>query len=375
MKPIRYNRVPRMLRFRFGWVGAESAFTLVEMLVSMAILTMVMVMMVSMVDQTSITWRNTTSRIEQFRDARTCFEAITRCLSQATLNTYLDYLDENNAPRTSANSATFTPARYARQSELRFISGPMSDLDPGISASSPTHGVFFVAPFGFVNDSNTYGGLDTLLNTWGFFVAFGPDQSMPTILSDIFKTDTQKRYRFRLMELMSPSESMPLYKYTAGHGDYADRTWFTDLFAAKSPPVYALAENIIALIILPKLTKSDEDHLRNTGIISASTPVGTALAPQYKYDSTDTKSIAALNPKNQLPSTIQVTMVAVDEASFARYQKGTTMPDLGLSGLFQNASSYDDDLASLEKTLVDAKLNYKIFTTTVALKGAKWSFE
>lgn len=357
--------------------GAATAFTLVEMLVSVVILSLVMVLLVSVLNQTSTIWRSTTSRVEQFRDARICFEAITRRLSQATLNTYLDYLDANNAPRTAGNAATFTPARYARQSELRFISGSMKDLDPTNSAKRPAHGVFFVAPFGFVNDSANYGGLGTLLNTWGYFIEFDKDPSLPTssAISTLFQTDVQKRYRFRLMELMAPAENMPLYKYTAGNGSYTGHEWYTDLFSVAPPPVHTLAENIIALIILPKLTNSDEDNLKTHNIIPADTATGTALAPKYGYDSTSSSNNAALNPKNQLPPILQVTMIAVDEASFARYQRGTIMPDLGLSGLFQDATNYDVDLATLQKTLLTAKLNYKVFTTNIAIKEARWSRE
>ena len=93
----------------------------------MAIIILLLLVLVGMVNQTSNIWRGTTGRIEQFRQARDGFEAMTRRLSQATLNTYLDYVDASGNPRSSAsmapNLASFVPARYVRQSELRMLSG------------------------------------------------------------------------------------------------------------------------------------------------------------------------------------------------------------------------------------------------------------
>src|SRR5437867_2293961 len=79
-------------------------FTLVEVMVSMAILVLLLLVLVSITDATRKTWSYTSSKIEQFQDAREAFESITRKLSQATLNTYWDY------------DNPLTPTRYLRQS-------------------------------------------------------------------------------------------------------------------------------------------------------------------------------------------------------------------------------------------------------------------
>ena len=121
------------------WRSAPSAFTLVELLVSMTIVLLLLVVLVGMVNLTSSLWRGTNGHIEQFRQARAGFDSLTRRLSQSTLNTYLDYVDANGRPRTSVAStadtvAAFVPDHYARQSELRFISGPGL---AGTTASAP----------------------------------------------------------------------------------------------------------------------------------------------------------------------------------------------------------------------------------------------
>ncbi len=125
------------------------------------------------------------------------------------------------------------------------------------------------------------------------------------------------------MELVAPAEMFTLYseegKKAGGNAEYNDASWFqsavdgTAPFTSSKRPVRVLAENIVALILLPKLS-SQED------------PKGTKLAPQYSYNSLTKNSDPAINSKNQLPPIVQVTMVAVDETSFARLQKGTRRP-------------------------------------------------
>src|SRR5688572_4390908 len=103
----------------------RSGFTLVELLVSTTVLTLIVMMLVQITDRTASMWRYTSGKIEQFSSARDGFEALTRQVGQATLNTYYDYYDASGNPRTVANAATFRPDKYGRQSELRFIAGSM----------------------------------------------------------------------------------------------------------------------------------------------------------------------------------------------------------------------------------------------------------
>ena len=320
----------------------------------MAVLTLLLVVMLSMLNVTSSMWTRTRGKIEQFRDARDAFEAMTRRISQATLNTYWDYLDASGSARTPANSATFTPARYARQSELRFISGPAAGL---MSTLGPTHAIFFQAPLGVVADeAGAYGGLQYLLNTWGFYIEYADD----TALRPPFVT-TPPRTRFRLMELTQPSEAMTLYSYTSGAPSYAGKGWFTDAWNATPPPVHVLAENVIALVLLPKLTPKED-------------PTGITLSPNYVYDSTAINPDAKINPKNQLSPVVQMTMIAIDELSANRMTAAdNTGLQAELASLFRDASQFDSDLRGLEAYLIGQKINYLISTTNISIKGAKWS--
>jgi len=351
-------------------ISVFPGFTLVELLVSMAILSMLLVVMASMVTQTSTAWRSTKGKIEQFRQARDAFEAMSRRVSQSTLNTYFDYQDASGNTRTTNNSATFVPARYARQSELRFISGPGLAGTATSTPPRPTHSIFLLAPLGVVDNSTNYGGLQNLLNTWGYYVEYADDsQFLPAFLTSL------KRNRFRLMELMQPSETMSLYTYTSGNSTYTNRAWFTDALATSPPPVHVLAENVIALVLLPKLSAEDIAAL-------GSSYSDASLSPNYTYDSTTTSADANLNPKNQLPPVVQMTVVAIDELSAKRIgAAGMDGINTTLNGLFTTAGSTIDptvagfakDLKTLEAYLIQKHINYRIFTTDISIKGAKWS--
>ncbi len=370
-------------------------FTLVEVLVSIAIVSVMLIALMTMVAQISNTWLFATNRASQFTEARNGFESITRRLSQATLNTYMDYVSvsgNNVTYRSSlsaANTASFVPNSYARASELRFISGPNLAGSNSSTPVRPSHAVFFQAPLGFASDQTDFGGLSNLLNTWGYYIEFNSDiANAPTFVSSL--STFVPRYRFRLVEMMEPSESLSVYKYTNGNvgltsSQPSGMNWFTDPLNAGSYS-RVLAENIVALVITPKLSPQDQ---------IAAAPGGTGgdglLAPNYSYDSTSTGQAQSapnatvagiLNSRNQLPPLIQVTMVAVDETSYKRFQgTSTTAPDLGLGTLFQTVGDttnpsnpgYAQDLQTLENTLQAQKLNYRVFSTTISVKSAKWS--
>ena len=335
----------------------RQAFTLVELLISTVLLVTLLLILVSMINQTSGVWRFTTNKVEQFSRAQNAFDAITRRLSQATLNTYWDY-DSPNAP-----------TKYIRQSDLRFISGSAQALTGGTASSPntpttrPGHGIFFQAPLGY-SDAADFRGLENLLNSWGYYIDFSSDSQTRPAFLDSLNPKLPLRYRYRLMELMQPSNKLAIYSAPTSNG-WTGTGWFTGALSATPSQVHVLAENVVALVLLPKLSPKEDS-------------TGTALAPEYSYDSTVTNGNAALNPFNQLPPLVQVTLVALDDLSAGRVANGEQAPDLGISGLFDpnspnSASNYQADLAKLQGTLAAKKLNYRIFSTQVVLRAAKWS--
>jgi len=310
--------------------GRTGGFTLVELLVSMTFLTILTLFLVSFTTQTGNIWRGTTGKIEQFSQARDAFESLTTRLSQATLNTAWDYDNPN------------TPTKYLRKSDLRF------KCQPGLVNS---HETFFQAPFGYSENSG-YTGLENLLNTWGYYIDFNKDPNRPSFL-----TGLPDHYRFRLMEYMEPSENLKVYTDPAN--------WLPATIGLRSTNSHVIAENVIALVLLPKLSPQEDS-------------TASQLAPGYGYDSTTDGPNGTdknFNTRNQLPPIVEVTMVAIDEASALRLSSGATAPDFGLGALFKDSSPLQRkaDLKTLQDNLVSKKANFRVFTSDVAIRGAKWS--
>jgi uncharacterized protein (TIGR02599 family) len=350
----------------------------VEIMVASAVMVMLLPVLFWMVTSASKNWSTSKDKAGAFREARDGFESMSRTISQATLNTYMDFVDSQGNTRFSsnANSTNFIPASYTRQSELRFISGPKLIGDISSTPARPTHALFFQGPLGMVTNQASYTGLENLLNTYGYYLEFNADSNRPSFISS---TTPPPRYRFRLMQLMEPSENLSLYKYTAANPglkstDANGTNWFGDPLASANSRI--LAENILALILLPQLARKDEAPFTNN-----TTPLGTALAPGYTYDTT-TNNLAnpALNPHNQLPPQVQITMVALEESSYARIQGASSTVPTGIATAlnnapFTNSADYSKDLASLTAALQALRpaVGYRVFTTTVAIKAAKWS--
>lgn len=382
----------------------SSAFTLVEVMVAAGIVVVLMVVLLGMTDQTQRLVKATSSKVEQFQEARAAFEAMTRRLSQATLNSFWDY---------TYSPSTGVPNGYARHAELRFVSGSMTSIVGPNHPEWPGHGVFFQAPLGMVESTGVtaqqkhspdLGAMDHLMNSWGYFVEVGIDPNQYNQYPAFLSTAVTPRKRYRLMELMEPSEKMSVYK---NQSDTNKRLWYSQSIdpakftPTKPRPVRVLAENVVALILLPRLSLADERTINQ----NPTTPP--VLAAKYLYDSTQTGTYnerksddltnnnPLLNTKNQLPPVVQVIMVAIDEPSARRLEDlyGTdtylgigTNPDpkTGKS-LFTDPASLNDningtagDLTRFQNLLSSSqtpniRASYRVFSSNVTIKGAKWS--
>jgi len=344
---------------------ARAAFTLIELMVSMAVLAIIMIISVQVLGQTQKTWRQGVSRLEQFREARMAFDSITQNLRQAGLNTYLTYKYNDGSTPTVPASKDETPKQYIRQSELQFITGPVATLLPGSPGGAlVTHAVFFQARLG-VSDRDGYEALNRLLCGRGYFIMQGNDDAYrPAPVS-------QRRTRFRLWEYRPPSEENTVYSAAPGK-------WFSDAVngavstsdstdhPANTRPV---AENIIALILSPQVTSQDT---------ASSGKKVTWIAPEYFYDSTQMGNVSSDNPQGTqhlLPPIMMVTMVAIDEVSARLLDEEYhgTLPQLVPAGSFAHADSFQADLKALEEKLQEEKLNYRVFSAAIPMRNSKWS--
>lgn len=346
---------------------ASPGFTLLEVLVASAVITLIFAMLVSMTDQTQKLVRSTAGKVEQFREARNAFDSMTRRISQATLNTYWEYAYRTEYQTLAGKQVPVrVPDRYQRGSELRFRTGPMVELTRGKGPNDSvqtTHGVFFQAPNGHVEDPSKFGALDHLLNSWGYFIEFGTDEcSMPPCVVG----RVEPRKRFRLMEFMEPAEKLRVYSHQAPRVT----EWFAPLLAYKDRPVRTIAENIVGLVIMPRLDRTTEEARR-------ALRKSVTLAPGYRYDSTTSSADPELNPKNQLPPVLQITMVAVDEESARRMSAANEKHPTGgidFGQFFRKPETYESDLSAFEQHLSNQhRAAYRVFTTNVSIRGAKWS--
>jgi len=377
-----------------------AAFTLIELLVSITFLVILMLVVTQVIGIVQRSWVRANSRVSQFREARRAFDTISRNLSQATLNTYW----ANNLQQISSDAlgqAIQSPTSYKRQSELHFICGPTSQILPQAAGNNyPGHAIFFQAPLGMVR-FDTNGTVTNLLCGRGYFVELGSDQAYrPTFLGqEPYLTIVPVKSRLRLMEYSPTAEMNRIYDsaYRTNPGDI--RQWYQNpASGALANEVQnggndktsttgryftrPIAENILALIISPQM-----ENTSASGTVAASVY---AIAPNYLYDSalvgTATSSTSPQGTQHLLPPLLKITMIALDERS-GDFMSSTVNSAVqskvlqGLNGLFSSASNYTADLegtpdspGALKTLLLGAKLNYRVFTTTIALKQARWSF-
>jgi uncharacterized protein (TIGR02599 family) len=386
---------PNLKKGPFGCVFAGNqkaqGFTLVEMMVSMSLLMVLMMVIFSAISLASNTNKRVSADVVSFFDASTAFANMTRKLSMATLNTYLDYYPDQSGEDPEP------PQTYIRKSKLHFvisrIGGNGSEALSGANSDeNPTFGVFFQAPIGYTEtggDAVDYSRLNNLLNACGYYVQFGDDQPyMPQeILRLLPNARDRRRYRYRLMEFIQPSENLSAYSTSVAQGN--PFAWYKDPIRINNESinsddrrvVHPIADNIIALILVPKVASIDAQAGRSA-----------TIAPTYTYDSRERDGqLESEDPprqhmqQHQLPPLLRVTMVAIDEpsAKLLQEQYKTSPPPLVSDQLFRTydsrneAGTYEKDLERLAEFLAEVRprIKFRIFTTDVALRGAKWNTE
>lgn len=351
-----------------------TGFSLAEMLVSLAVLSIILVVTFGAVEGMQRSWKVTSSHVEQFREARTAFEIVTRNLGQATLNTYLDYFYKETGSNIPAPNGLNAPSAYVRQSELHFRCGEACELvSPGMTRGKhPGHAVFFQASLG---QSRLFRGLPALLNARGYYVQFLDDADARP---DFLPTGvTQLHYRYRLMEYRPPAERVG--DGIAGNAVYSVAGhWQREGIGACSR---AIADNVIMMLVIPQVPPAmvADDGRRPWWI-----------APAYRYDSRDCDNLTpAIDPvvvdasgavnqgtRHLLPPQLRFTLVALDEDSADRWSEmtGNVAVDLQqeAGADFVNPDFYEQDLKRLTQYLASRRLNYRVFTEVITLRNARW---
>jgi len=376
----------------------KQGFTLIEMLVAVTVLVILLGILFSITSTVAKTVTNTSVKVDTFAAARSAFDLMSQKLSQATLNTYWDY----NNP--------VTPTTYYRQSDLQFY------VRPNVQKAGYGQEVYFVTPSTY-STRTSLRSTDGLLNACGFYVSYGPDTTFrPGTLTGT------SRYRYRLMQGLEPTENLAVYSNwtatptttfstgtaaaaatwvtantTAWNNYWTSMTtiwnthaWITNTIGnTGSTPnvnVTPLVNNVIALIVWPRLSDTDDPPILN------GTPDGGKLTSTYTYDSQGAEATLAsggVQPitSNQLPPTVQVTMIAISESSASRLNLTATQPtviDNILSGASLTPSTpapftistytqYQADLARVSAALAANHIGFEILNTSVTMKESKWS--
>lgn len=351
----------------------RAAFTLVEVLVSMTILIILLLVSAQVIGTVQKTWTTSNARVSQFREARIAFDIITRNLSQATLNSYVDY-DNSYLTAGVTTISTTAPENYLRKSDLRFVCGPADELlqEGAGPAISPGHAVFFQAPLGVAHDPN-FVGLDRLLCGRGYFVQYTSDNFFrPRILPP-----ATPRYRYRLMEFSPPAERNLIYPAAtdAPIGNNNTTAWFAeagvDMDNEENPLNRGLtrpiADNIVALVIAPQIEV-------------AAGAGATQFESTFQYDSLTDTDISPTKQGNQhrLPSLVKVILVAIDERSADQLSQSSSPEsppfEDEISNRIKGVASEDLNtrMANVANFMSQKRVNYRIFSATVSMRGAKW---
>jgi uncharacterized protein (TIGR02599 family) len=316
---------------------SRAGFTILEVMVASAVFIMLLGLLLSTISQTSTVTRRATEKVSAFQGARSAFELITSKLSQATMNSYWDY------------DSPMTPTKYIRKSELHFVVGPAGE-DPLPGTSGTGQAVFFQAPGG-VTGTSTYNGMDNLLNAYGYYIEYQGEPGLP------FQTSASNTSRYRLMQQVSNTESLGVYSGNAT-SDPDGTGWISGDNSA------VVAENIVYMAIWPRKATSEDS-------------TGSALTTSFAYNSRlNSAGNTQPDTANQLPPTIQLTLVAIDETSAVRFCTSSTAPTQisdAFSGLFSTSSvtQFDADLDTLTQRLTANGVNFRVFTMIVPMRESK----
>jgi uncharacterized protein (TIGR02599 family) len=364
----------------------SKAFTLVELLVSITVLSVLMLVIMQLLDSTQSTVVKQQSRAEEFKDARAALENISRSLSNAVINSYWAYGDSSVAGKVN----------FTRQSDGHFISGPATVL-LGPPHAAPGHGFFFQAADGHVRlpgSTSSLGDPYNLIVCAGYYVDFNSDlDARPDFLAARTEVNPE-RQRFRLMQLRVPPNENLLYSSTLNLNKAVTREgvlrWLRGPFPASGATwqehSVVLADNILALIAVPRYIAVE------MGALSESTSTGkenstttTKPVEDYYYDSREyqwgDKNEKSRASHHQLPPVVELTLVAVEERSYEALSERMGSDALRqkindvFADLFVQHSKFKEDMEKLEAGLTELKLHHRVFSTSVLLRGSKWIIE
>lgn len=344
-------------------------FTILELLVACSVLVIMLGLISIAISQMASAIKTSTSKVDAFQSARTSMESVSRTLGIATLNTYWDYYIPSQGSYTNRGNSTTAPSAYGRQSDLQFLA---TNLGGGLNGmDTVTHGLFFQAPIGYSTNTNAIQP-PGCLNACGFFVAYGGDPGLATMLANNAKLSSiTNKPRFRLYQWLRSADGLSVVPSTGvldtgtWMGSAVLKTNVSSSAVGQSFGIRPLAENIVAFVVRVPDTSA-------------------TIASNYGWNSrTNWSSGSTSQPTtmHQLPPIVEITMVAVEESAVNRLAGSASSSSdaaskLGITGigsLFSDSSQYDADLQQVTDGLSSKSVPYRVFTATVPLRESRWS--
>jgi type II secretory pathway pseudopilin PulG len=288
------------------WRHAVAAFTLVELLVSVALLTFIMLILASVTESASRAWRDGQSRTETFQSARTSLEIVTREITPAVVDTRMQFV-----------------------------------LAPGDVLSRA--GAKNVAPYS-----------SALL----WMAPLGDEGALCCVGYYLYRDDTRQFYRLKRVFIPPPTDAKPspYFPQMVNIGDPRDpalRTnpvnadWFTRKWDAQAfdeedaanshAVVSSAADGVVAMWVqcldvlgkpIPLLVKStvhppSELFYNSAAYFQVATSTPFENGRSLLYLAQTPQSMKA----NRVPAAIDLTLITVDSRTLARGLKVPAMPD------------------------------------------------
>ncbi|MEI9898638.1 MAG: prepilin-type N-terminal cleavage/methylation domain-containing protein [Chthoniobacter sp.] len=323
---------------------AVAAFTLVELLVSVALLTFLMLILVSITDSAGRAWREGQNRTEAFQSARTALEIVTRELTPAVVDTRMQFVVAPGTILTDAGATNVAP-------------------------NSPA--MLWMAPLG------TDGGLCCV----GYYL-YRDDQRQFYRLKRIYiaPPDTAKPSPY-FPQMVSASNSQdPSLRTSPVNADWFTRTWDANAFneedvANDRAVVSSAADGIVALWVqcldilgkpVPLVSKSTVHppsalDYNSAAYFQVATSTAFENGRSFLYLAQTPQSMKA----NRVPAAVDLTLITVDSGVLA---KGFSIPQQ--TNVYDATGALDVDASTKAYTAAlqqNRIFNARTFSTRVKL--------
>jgi uncharacterized protein (TIGR02599 family) len=360
--------------------SSKAGLTLLELLVSTAILSIVFLAIGAAMSSMQKSWLSLRGQADPFRASRQITGTVARRLSQATLRQRWETVPDPF----NANTQTLQP-----RSDLHFVSGPAEVLLRGGSYTG--YAVFFQTHLGWNNSTPNanspapqHDRLDNTLNACGYFVEYGRDDSTePSFIGggQMDTRDIRSKNRFRLYEWRQPtSELTKLFEpgnnqmedvpalSRGNEGLPANYDWFQVPLqsgtGSKQRRISLVAENVIAFTLLPVGTVKNNAQANTSN-----------LAPNGLYDTRahqGNSNLQAQLSRHRLPKAFELTALIVSPEAWSKYTDGEADSLSGIllqqtRGKFQSPANVVNDFQSIAAYLDSKRLPYRIITQIIPM--------